>query len=181
MKFNNLLTTTIYFSAIVCFYFYTRHVFILNFLWIFHYLRRVFESLFLHNYSRGGLTSGSTEFSVSELIGGMIYYGGAGYFNAISQIPSSLSYNFIILFFIGEFGNFYHHYLLSKGELEKGLFPIVHKPHYTFELLTWFAWALLLNNLGSWLFFLASFGAMTSTAKKSYRKKAPYFMFPYIW
>lgn len=181
MKLSNILVTLIYFSAIIGYYFFSKHDFIINFLWIFHYSRRIFESLFIHEYSRGGLSSGTKEFQLGEFLGGFLYYGGAGVLNGWSTFHGPLRMNFVILFFCGEIGNFYHHYLISKGQFEKGLFYLLHKPHYTFELLTWFSWALLMNNYSAWGFFLVSFLAMTNIAKSAYRKRAPYFMFPYIW
>ncbi|GLJ18423.1 hypothetical protein SUGI_0326470 [Cryptomeria japonica] len=109
-----------------------------------HFLKRVFEVLFIHQYS-GGITMSTTvivsflySFSSANLL----------YAMQISEGLTSPSVDLmplgLVLFVVGISGNLYHHYLLSglrkKGEkgyvLPKGgLFEFVVCPHYLFEII----------------------------------------------
>ncbi|KAL5568705.1 hypothetical protein UlMin_025280 [Ulmus minor] len=112
----------------------------------FHFFKRLFEVLFIHNYS------GSMDLDTTILISisyvsystSMIY---AQHLSQSLVEPSiDLKYFGIIIFLIGIIGNFYHHYVLSllrtKDSSVKeyripkgGLFGLVICPHYLFELL----------------------------------------------
>ena len=105
----------------------------------------------------------------------------------------------ILLFIIGDGGNFYHHKLLAK--LRKtdeggytipkgGWFEYATCPHYFFELLTWLGIVFLSRHLFTVLVFIAMLGCLTGRSIKTrqwYRDRFPEypkdhkFMIPFIF
>jgi very-long-chain enoyl-CoA reductase len=79
------------------------------------------------------------------------------------------------IFALGELGNAYHHYLLSKLRSgasgyflpQGGLFSQVVMPHYFFECISWFGWNLLLGfkDIPSIAFWILGTVAMIGKAK----------------
>ncbi|XP_051145360.1 uncharacterized protein LOC127261174 [Andrographis paniculata] len=110
-----------------------------------HLLKRLFEVLFIHKFSGAMVLNTAILVSISYII----FFGGMNYFqHRIQRFPEpsiDLKYVGALLFVVGNYGNFYHHYLLSKlrreGEKEYkipqgGLFNLVICPHYFCEILT---------------------------------------------
>ena len=85
-----------------------------------------------------------------------------------------------MIYCFGEFGNFYHHYLLSKlrGKGFKGhvipfggLFKFVSCPHYFCELLTWFGWMFITGfGIGPLLMFVVSTVILMQRSKEKHDK-----------
>ncbi|XP_062187996.1 uncharacterized protein LOC133891297 [Phragmites australis] len=120
-----------------------------------HFLKRVLEVLLVHRYS--GSMPLSTALTISSCY----------LFNSVAMIyvqhlsrglpdpPVDLRYPGVLVFAIGVGGNFYHHYLLSRlravgGGNDKGykiprggLFELVTCPHYLFEILAFFGFAMI--------------------------------------
>ena len=116
-----------------------------------HFLKRVLETLFLHKYST------KVNPNVGAFIG--VYYAVISwiilYFHKLAEIETvnvmGVSTG-ILLFTVGEVGNFYHHVLLAKlrdGNKQEyniprgGLFSLVTCPHYLFELIAWLGIAII--------------------------------------
>eukprot|EP01084_Bolivina_argentea_P049489 91006_1 len=116
-----------------------------------HFFRRSMEVIFVHNYQRSD--------KLFTIFGGFVYYGGLTIYNSFCSninlfykygIPKNVLIVFgLIIYILGEIGNCYHHYLLSKMRPKGfkghvipygGLFNILSCPHYFCELLTWFGW-----------------------------------------
>ncbi|XP_051144142.1 uncharacterized protein LOC127260453 [Andrographis paniculata] len=110
-----------------------------------HLLKRLFEVLFIHKFS--GDIALDTAVLVSNSY--LVFFGGLNYFQhhirGFSKPSIDLKYVGILLFVVGNCGNFYHHFLLSKlrrkGEKDYkipkgGLFNLIICPHYFFEILT---------------------------------------------
>lgn len=115
-----------------------------------------YQVLFIHKYS-GGVMLDSAIF-----IGALYFIATVTiiYFQHLSEgLPEpriDLKYFGMFVFLLGISGNFYHHYLLSKmrkdGEKQYkipkgGLFDKVVCPHYLFEILTFWGFFLISQNL----------------------------------
>lgn len=109
-----------------------------------HFFKRIFEVLFVHKYSGGMDVEAAIIISFSYFLAteSMIY--NQYLVRGVPEPPVDLKYAGILLFFIGIFGNFYHHCLLSKlrtnGDKrykipQGGLFRLVICPHYLFEII----------------------------------------------
>jgi len=125
---------------------YPNDVLLVFLLWIFHYLRRIYECLFVHVYSRQSNW-------IFEL-GANVYYAGFGYgvgydlcMHGRATGPSEyMTIMGVIIFLLGEAGNSYSHLILSRlrsGATKGATFPrgfaftYLSCPHYFFELVTW--------------------------------------------
>lgn len=141
--------------------------------WGVHYVRRLTEVLFVHDYRR--------KMPYIETVGGSIYYWVFAFWIGWSTNPE-LGYraphvaSFVIgciLFVLGEIGNCVCHVMLknlrqhseqnrrvnstSSHILPRGfLFELVACPHYFCEIVTWLGFGLMTFTLSSWLFFAAS-------------------------
>lgn len=135
------------------------------FLWLIHFLKRIFEVLFIHKY-------GKQVNLIADAIPEYAYY----WLFGLWILNSSLSLDFpigisqylgIFLWIVGESGNFYSHLLLSrlkpnekvqKKQIPKGfLFEFISCPHYLFEITSWIGFAFVCQTLASWIFLIAVF------------------------
>ncbi|KAL7590220.1 hypothetical protein Lser_V15G36538 [Lactuca serriola] len=135
-----------------------------------HFLKRVFEVVFLHKYSGSMLLesaiiiSSSYTFSTAT----MIY---TQYLSKDFPEPLvDLKYIGTGLFVVGIIGNFYHHYLLANlrknGEREYkipqgGLFDLVICPHYLFEILGYVGISCISQTLYAFAFTLGTIAYLT--------------------
>ncbi|KAJ6819205.1 very-long-chain enoyl-CoA reductase-like isoform X1 [Iris pallida] len=130
-----------------------------------HFFKRLFEVLFIHQYS-GRMLLGSAipiTFSYTVSTVSMIY---AQYLSRDMAEPAvNLEYAGIVLFLIGIAGNFYHHYLLSKLRQKGdkgykiprgGLFELVLCPHYLFEIIGFYGVAMIAQTIYSVSFALGT-------------------------
>lgn len=128
-------------------------------LWIFHFLRRTAESIWVHRFS--GRRVPPSDYLIEYL-----YYWGFATWIALGISAASWSpvtpLFFTIglsLFVVGEVGNTWAHLTLrrlrsSSGTTDKaipmkGLFALVSCPHYAFEIISWIGFALLSWTWGS--------------------------------
>ncbi|MBL8022031.1 MAG: DUF1295 domain-containing protein [Leptospirales bacterium] len=122
---------------------------------LFHFWKRCAEILFLHKYSK------PMGFGTVVLIGTL--YSAVGWTTATlhTSIPAQLGASGpvslaviigLVVFSIGQLGNFYHHWLLANlrtaGDSEYktpqgGLFGYVVCPHYFFEIVAWIGFAIM--------------------------------------
>merc|ERR1711991_83318 len=161
--------------------------------WSIHFLRRAAEALFVARYQRKGVSGlERDEWRWGTFLGALAFYFGfgafVGYFAPVGptqwwQVPG------MVIFAVGETGNAFHHWLLSRhqrdglhGEVQGGLFWLVERPHYTFELISWAGYALAFPTVASWAFFFASFGGMASQVldRTRHRHRAPFLMVPHV-
>jgi len=127
-----------------------------------HYLKRELEVICVHKYS------GSIDLVASSFIS--MFYGLAalGILIFTPDVSPSACWGGIGcgLFFCGQIGNGYHHWILrnlrktkSLGSEKKyviptgGLFDLVTCPHYFFELVAWFGLALINGSVFAFLNF----------------------------
>ena len=149
---------------------------------LFHFAKRVAETLFVHRYS------GTTETGVAAGIG--VYYALVCALVVWSQasVPAAAVSAAGLplgaaLFGLGEAGNAYHHWLLRQlrdsGDTSYavptgGLFPLVAAPHYLFELVAWAGIAVLAQQANSVLVVasMASYlGGRAAATSGWYRSK----------
>lgn len=144
------------------------------------FFKRILEVLFLHKYS------GFTELAAA-VPGGTMY---AIYSFIINIYTLSIinkttvnDFNFkigLIVYLIGMFGNFYHHYILTTlrpsnvdaKKLKKkyviptgGLFDYVTCPHYFFECILWLGLAIISKHINSYLVCFAMTSYLSGRAK----------------
>jgi len=131
-------------------------------LWISHYLKRLFESIFVHSFS-------NTTMPYRNLIKNCLYYWSMAFLISYSYSHSIFSFEvsdllkktFFALFFIFESLNAYCHIALknlrpknSKDHiLPRGIFfNSITSPNYTFEILSWISFSFYIHNYSSFLF-----------------------------
>ncbi|XP_039131349.1 3-oxo-5-alpha-steroid 4-dehydrogenase 2 [Dioscorea cayenensis subsp. rotundata] len=130
-----------------------------------HYFKRVFEVLFIHQYSGRTMLDSVLLISLSYFMSAVstIY---SQYLTENTAEPAfDLKYAGVLLFVIGIIGNFYHHYILSqlRGKDDKsykipkgGLFSLVICPHYLFEILGFIGVSLISQTVYAVSFTLGS-------------------------
>jgi protein-S-isoprenylcysteine O-methyltransferase Ste14 len=135
---------------------------------VFHFAKRIFETLFLHKYS------GTVDIKTLVIIT-TTYSIIAGTLCFLNRQPLPAMdvwfYAGMVLFLAGEAGNFYHHKLLADLRKKRagyhipegGLFKYVACPHYLFELIAWLGIVLLSRHL------FALLALITATAYLSAR------------
>lgn len=116
-----------------------------------HFVKRLLEVLFLHKYSGSiGAVSVMLISPLYTVIAGIIAIAATLRFPAGSE--PEVSALGVAVWAAGQFGNFYHHWLLaglrSGGEKQYkvprgGLFGFCCCPHYTCELVAWFGFCLV--------------------------------------
>lgn len=155
---------------------------VLGGLWVFHFLRRSAESLWVHRYS--GRPVPPSDYLVEYL-----YYWGFAYWIAtsISELQHGQSSWLTVaggaLFVLGELGNAWAHLALrrlrdARGSDRRsipkgGPFELVSCPHYSFEICSWLGFALMAQVLGAFAFLLVGSAILSFyafTRHQNYRK-----------
>ncbi|VDL75800.1 unnamed protein product [Nippostrongylus brasiliensis] len=161
--------------------------------WSIHYAKRLFETQFIHRFSNGTMPR-------FNLVKNCSYYWGfaafvAYFVNHPAYTPPYFGdaqvYVGLTGFAIAEFGNLSIHILLRNlrppGTRERKiprpdgnpmslLFNFVSCPNYTYEVLSWLSFTVMVQSLPSLLFTLAGFVQMTIWAQnkhRAYKKEFP--------
>ena len=159
--------------------------------WVFHYLKRILETFFIHKFSHGTMP-------ILNLFKNSSYYWGFGafiayYINHPKYTPPAYGdlqlYLGIGIFVLSELGNFSIHVALSNlrttGTRERRvpqptlnpftwLFALVSCPNYTYEVAAWFGFSIMTQSLPALFFTLAGFLQMAIWAlgkHKNYKKE----------
>ena len=147
---------------------------IASYMWIFHFIKRLFETKFVHIFSRPTMP-------LLNLFKNSSYYWGMGILVSQSVVRNKnkifpfLEPICLILFIISEILNGYCHIklrLLRKNDLKvhnlpKGLFfNSITSPNYTFEIFSWFFFFGYTQTIFSLLFLIAGALQMYSWADK---------------
>lgn len=144
-------------------------------LWVLHFARRAAETAWLHRYSRENIP-------IRDALLVYLYYWGFALW--ISASVSSPGYQLpgmrvvqagLMIFLVGEAGNFYSHLLLRQlrpeGSVRRAiprgfLFDYVSCPHYLFEIVSWCGYALLTALPAAAAFALAGGVVLTIWARQ---------------
>ena len=151
---------------------------------LFHFIRRILEILFVNSYSRPTL--------LCALVTIAFLYGGAATSCAFFQVhtlgqPTSNSIFMlgVLVFAVGELLNGYHHRLLARlrapgvrtyGVPRGGLFGWVASPHYLGEILSFVGYAMMSDLLPVWGNALVVSGYLAlraNTTLKWYQREMP--------
>src|SRR5499427_10391608 len=143
---------------------------------LFHFIRRILEILFVNSYSRPT--------PLRALVPIALLYGGVASSSAFFQVHTSgqptSSPTFmlgIVVFSLGELLNGYHHWLLARLRLPRGgLFGWVASPHYFGEILSFVGYAMMSDLLPVWGNALVVFAYLSSRANsnlKWYQREMP--------
>lgn len=139
---------------------------------MFHFGKRVIESLFLHKYS------GTMDVLAVAIIS-VFYSFMAGMISWLNAEPAvemgGWFYLGIVCFVVGQSANFYHHILLANLRKAVGGYHIPYGgwfeyaacPHYFFELLAWLGVALISRHLFAALVLLSMTGYLISRSIKT--------------
>eukprot|EP01084_Bolivina_argentea_P271509 462040_1 len=153
-----------------------------------HFMKRIFEANFIHIISNKGHIIGAIFIGlIGYTLGCLIpLYYQLNYLNKSFYKKSKNTFIIgIILYFLGEFGNLYHHYLLRQLRLNNnksskkekyflpkgGLFKYIWCPHYLFELMAWFGIATTSKHL---LFFMTALNMSSYLSGRSLATKEWY-------
>lgn len=147
--------------------------------WILHFLKREFETFFVHKFSRPTMP-------LTNIFKNCMYYWS---FGAVIGYPLCLPsfappsdtqvYIGFVIFTLCEIGNFICHVMLSSMRPKEGsqarniprgfLFELVSCPNYTFEVFSWVGFSIMTQLPFSWLFTLIGFLQMRDWAMKKHR------------
>ncbi|KAL6880189.1 hypothetical protein ACP4OV_011754 [Aristida adscensionis] len=121
-----------------------------------HFLKRVLEVLFVHRYSGSMPLPTALTISTSYLLSTVTMIYAQHLSRGLPDPPVDLLYPGVLAVAVGLAGNLYHHYLLSTlragdaGGGDKrykiprgGLFELVACPHYLFEIVGFFGFAMI--------------------------------------
>jgi very-long-chain enoyl-CoA reductase len=148
-------------------------------LFLAHFVKREFETLFVHKFSRPTMP-------LRNLFKNCAYYWSfaavIGYFLCHPQyVPPThgLEHYAALSMVVFEVGNFLVHWQLSTMRRGDGdstrnipsgpLFALVSCPNYTFEFLSWVAFSVGTNVVASWVFTFLGLAQMTDWALKKHR------------
>lgn len=147
--------------------------------WVAHFLKREFETLFVHKFSRPTMP-------LTNLYKNCAYYWSFGAvigyplcspaFVAPSEVQVYIG---LAIFILAELGNLKCHLMLANMRPKEGaqdrsiphgfLFDLVACPNYTFEVLSWVGFTIMTGLVFSGLFTLVGFLQMTEWALKKHK------------
>lgn len=146
-----------------------------------HFLKREFESLFIHRFSRGTMPAFNlvkNSFHYAILGGANLAYWVYAPQHTPYTLPRSLYVGCVVLFAVAEGCNLLVHVKLMnlrpagtrQRRIPQGFgFDWVSCPNYFFELVAWLAFTVLTRSLASALFLVVGFVQMHAWARKKHR------------
>ncbi|RCV09566.1 hypothetical protein SETIT_2G039800v2 [Setaria italica] len=166
-----------------------------------HFLKRVLEVLFVHRYSGSMPLGTALLISSCYLFNGMAMIYVQHLSHGLPEPAVDLLYPGVLAFAVGIAGNFYHHHLLSrlradggdKGHYKiprGGLFELVTCPHYLFEIIGFFGFAMISQTAYALVVAVgtaAYLAGRSYTTRKWYAAKFEEFparvraLVPYVW
>lgn len=149
--------------------------------WMAHFLKREFETIFIHKFSRPTmpLTNLFKNCAYYWLFGMAIGYPlcAPSYVGPSNELQVNIG---LAIFVLCELGNLYCHIILSglrpaegskKRPIPSGfLFDYVACPNYTFEIMSWVGFSIMTNISFSYLFTLVGFLQMADWAMKKHKE-----------
>ncbi|KAI5961174.1 TSC13 [Candida pseudojiufengensis] len=158
-----------------------------------HFLKREYETVFVHKFSNAtmpifNIFKNSTHYWILSgfNLAYFVYaptndYTGIwkNYVFHVNELPTWAIGSLVLTWIFAEFSNFKTHSILSElrdKDPKKYVIPygygfdLVSCPNYFFESLSWFAYALLVGNWSAWLFFAVSTGQMWLWAVKKHKR-----------
>merc|ERR1711879_134458 len=148
-----------------------------EFMWIAHFVKREYETFFVHRFSLATMP-------IFNLWKNCAHYWGAAFYVGIWVNRSGFSTNLNLLSVIGfiiwaiaEYGNYVSHVTLMnlrppgstvKGVPKGGLFEYVSCANYTYEVLGWIGFSLVVRTLPAWIFTILGAGQMFMWAQKKH-------------
>jgi hypothetical protein len=152
-------------------------------MWVCHFTKRLLETRCVHLYAKGKDMHGC--FTSNAFVFYIVFSFWIGYSvhtDSYAQEKCVFDKKLLALvaaFFVSVLLNFVHHYKLRLLKLDadrrrvrtfpNGLgFELVACPHYTFECLTWFFFAVVSHTLASWCFFAATVWLLLRWSKERF-------------
>jgi len=164
---------------------------------IIHYLKRQYETHFVHRFSLEtmpvlNIFKNSFHYWILSGLNIAYFLYSPDYTNTKPDIVVYLS---ILLFLFAEYGNFKCHCILRdlrppgskvRGNPRGDLFEYVACANYTYELLAWLVFAFFTQTLTAYLFFVVSFAQISIWAKKKAKSlprepKGRKILVPFVW
>lgn len=146
----------------------------------FHFLKREYETLFVHRFSHATMPLRNLFKNCSHywILGGILI---AYYLYTPTYVSPSLPIVLVslLVFLAAEVGNFYTHAVLrslrpegtTKRGIPRGLgFNLVSCPNYTFEIIAWVAFSVMTGLWSAWLFTIVAAAQMYVWAVKKHRQ-----------
>lgn len=152
-------------------HFETKLAFFIASLWLAHFLKRILEVLFVHQFGKATdlIADALPEYLYYWLFCIWIFYSNSPQISRDGYNHSLLKVG-ILIWSIGQIGNFWSHLKLrliknknnGKKVIPRGLFfDLVSCPHYFFEILSWLGFALIAQSIASWVFLIAVIGILS--------------------
>lgn len=171
-------------------------------MFIFHFGKRCLEVLFLHQFS--GKIGIPAVFFITLAYSNIGFLAGSLHNRTPDSVANEIPKVWIVigvfLFLIGEIGNFYHHLILKRLRTSSedkaykipndGQFRILVCPHYFYELVAWFAFAMVSTYIDVYFIFIIMAAYLAGRSVRTqiwYREKIPNFptsrkkIFPYLY
>ena len=162
---------------------FNRTLSLTSIMWYFHYVKREFETFFVHVFSNETMP-------IKNLVRNSAYYWSFAALNAfmardvyVGDLNVFLTLS-LIGFFFCELMNGYCHVVLRnlrpKGSTEyvnptNPLFVLVACPNYSFELLSWLCFGLFVRNAAAFAFLAAGFYQINQWAREKQQRLAKTF------
>jgi very-long-chain enoyl-CoA reductase len=145
----------------------------------FHYMKRLYESLFVHRFSHASMPlSGCLKNCLHYWVVGGLWLSYEVYYSRSYDAISFGQMGIVAMFILCEMGNLYSHlqlrWLRPEGTKKRAIptgfpFTLVSCPNYFFEVAAWISFALLVKVPSAWIFALLGAGQMWLWAEKKHK------------